>query len=188
MSTSGIINTTFNNPSARVEMDYYPTPPEATSPLLAFLSSIKLDLGRIWEPACGEGDISDVLIHHGYNVYSSDIRDTGYGAPNIDYLQSTVHWKYTIITNPPFSLAEEFIKKSMSANIVCMLLKANYFHAAKRIALFNKFTPAYILPLTFRPNWMFKTKKSSSPTMDVSWYVWVKGSISCQYIPISKIV
>jgi hypothetical protein len=51
-----------------------------------------------------------------------------------------------------------------------MLLKSQYWHAAKRHQLFNTHTPAYILPLTWRPDFMFG-ERGGAPTMDVLWTV-----------------
>ena len=35
--------------------------------------------GNIWECACGDGAMSKVMIENGYEVYSSDLIDRGYG-------------------------------------------------------------------------------------------------------------
>jgi len=42
----------------RAAFEFYPTPPEATRALL----SVESFEGDIWEPACGDGAISKVLI------------------------------------------------------------------------------------------------------------------------------
>jgi len=53
----------------RQKDDFYPTPPEGTRALL----SVERFDGSIWEPACGDGAISRVLIEAGYEVVSSDL-------------------------------------------------------------------------------------------------------------------
>ena len=55
--------------------DFYPTPPEATEALLNRCEFNK----DIWEPACGNGAISNVLIRKGHNVTSTDLNDFGFG-------------------------------------------------------------------------------------------------------------
>lgn len=59
----------------RVPHDFYPTPPEAVRALL----SVETFEGSIWEPACGDGAISKVLLDAGHEVVSSDLIDRGYG-------------------------------------------------------------------------------------------------------------
>ena len=59
----------------REENDYYATDPKAVEMLL----DVESFNPRIWECACGEGHISEVLKNHGYNVWSTDLIDRGYG-------------------------------------------------------------------------------------------------------------
>jgi hypothetical protein len=46
----------------------------------------------IWENACGEGHLSKELIKQGYQVYSSDLIDRGYGMNPIDFLGYDKTW------------------------------------------------------------------------------------------------
>ena len=71
-TASRLVGTMVSND--RKENDFYPTPKWATEQLLKYE---KFD-GDIWEPACGDGAISEVLKEHGYTVTSSDIIDRGY--------------------------------------------------------------------------------------------------------------
>jgi len=59
----------------RVSHDFYPTPPEAVRALL----SVETFTGSVWEPACGDGAISKVLIEAGFEVVSTDLIDRGFG-------------------------------------------------------------------------------------------------------------
>lgn len=103
----------------RIQDDFYPTPIEATEKLLQV---IKLD-GDIWECACGDGAISNVLLQHGYRVYSSDLVDRGFGSGNEDFLQSDLKAD-NIVTNPPFKLSLEFALKALQV----VRKKAIFFH------------------------------------------------------------
>lgn len=162
-----------NGAKARKASDLYPTPPEVTVALMRFL---KLPVGTdIWEPARGQGDMVRALADCGMAVYGTDIRD------GIDFLTTrqpgnapAADW---IITNPPFSLADEFIRHAAEiGKPFAMLLKAQYWHAAKRAQLFREIPPSYVLPLTWRPDFLFKErdgKKGASPLMDVMWCVWL---------------
>lgn len=168
-----------NTAYKRNASDFYPTPPEATQALLDFL---EIEEGkRIWEPACGEGHMVDVLEKNGYMVRATDIQ-TG-----TDFLETENNDCDWIITNPPFSLSEQFIRKCAEYHVpFALLLKSQYWHAAKRVSLFNEITPTYILPLTWRPDFLFKTRGKGSPLMDVIWCVWYPGTVSTTYIPLVK--
>jgi hypothetical protein len=130
----------------------------------------------IWEPACGDGAMAKVLARHAKDVISSDLReDCGYGQGGINFLEPTSRdrWNWDwIITNPPFNLAEAFIRKSLLvAPNVAVLLKSQYWHAASRLPLFTEHQPQWILPLTWRPAFL-EEERGSSPLMDVIWVVW----------------
>ena len=158
-----------NSARGRRQADFYPTPPEATVALLQFLNLPKNT--TIWEPAAGEGDMSDVLQTCFETVYTTDILD------GTDFLKSSIDAADWIITNPPFSLAEDFIRHAAKIEKpFAMLLKSQYWHASKRLALFEDIPPSYILPLTWRPDFFFKEREngnSGSPLMDVMWCVWL---------------
>ena len=165
----------------RRSLDFYPTPPEVTIALMEFL---KLDHCKIWECASGNGAMSDVLKMYGHDVIETDL-NTG-----TDYLEA----KYdvdAIITNPPFNLSAKFIEKALGeANIVAMVLKSQYWHAKSRFDLFNKYRPSYILPLTWRPDFLYQERerggKKGAPTLEIIWTVWIKGNTNCEYIPLPK--
>jgi hypothetical protein len=172
----------------RRALDFYPTPIDVTCSLMEFLRANEPEFKKIktiHEPACGTGDMAKIFKVFGYEVTASDINeDTGYGTGGIDFLNEVATQREAIITNPPFNLAEKFILKSLQeAPVVGMLLKSQYWHAKSRYNLYINNPPAYILPLTWRPDF---SATGGSPTMDVSWTIWIKGNTSCKYIPIGK--
>ena len=129
----------------RQDKDFYPTPPECTIALLDFLESKMLlrKTDSIWECACGNHAMVDVMRERGYNVHASDI------ITGIDYLECNLLEPYDwIITNPPFVVSQQFIEKSIEHNKpFAMLLKSQYWHSAKRRKLFEEHPPLYVLPL-----------------------------------------
>lgn len=180
----------------RRELDYYPTPKNVTHALMKFLHKecewhFDTPL-KIWEPACGEGAMSDVIKEYGHDVYSSDISFMGYGLQGVDFLTDFRSGFDAIITNPPFNLSESFIRKSLKeARIVAMLLKSQYWHAKTRYNLFNDIPPQFVLPLTWRPDFLEHERKQGDekarPTMEVTWTVWIKGTHKeTRYIPLLK--
>ncbi len=164
----------------RRALDFYPTPPEVTVALMKF---IKLDRCTVWECAAGNGAMANVIKTFGHTVIETDIL-TGN-----DFLKTNIEAD-AIITNPPFNLSDLFIEKAVKeSGVVCMLLKSQYWHARKRYDLFKIATPAYILPLTWRPDFLQHERKDGSkgsPTMEVIWTVWEKGSNEAKYIPLLK--
>lgn len=158
--------------------DFYPTPPEATIALLDFLESKMLlrKTDRIWECACGNNAMVDVIRNRGYHVIATDI-STGH-----DYLTTDVETEW-IITNPPFILSQKFIERSIAnGKPFAMLLKSQYWHSAKRRKLFTDHPPMYVLPLTWRPD--FSGKGNSM--MDVMWCVWIGDATFTIYQPLPK--
>lgn len=123
----------------RRERDFYPTPPDCTEALLDYLSVRPKPLGKAWECAAGDGHISRVLRRYGYEVVESDIQ-TGTDFLTADLPQGA-EW---IITNPPFNLAEAFIKHALSFEIPCaFLLKSQFWHSKKRYPLFCSAPPIF---------------------------------------------
>lgn len=156
------------NPSGkRSETDFYPTPSEVTTALLRVLDLPKNTV--IWEPACGEMDMVSAMQSAGYSVVATDIV---YGQ---DFLTEPLPECDWIITNPPFSVSEKFIERCAEhGKPFALLLKSQYWHSQRRYGLFQKIRPVYVMPLTWRPDFLFKKPgKRSAPLMDVQWCVWV---------------
>ena len=113
------------------------------------------------------GHIVNVLSENGYKVIATDIQ-TG-----TDFLTAENKDCDWIITNPPFSLAEQFIERCANANVpFALLLKAHFWNAKRRLALFEKYPPAIVSPLTWRPDFMMGQRGGGSPLLDVCWCVW----------------
>jgi hypothetical protein len=106
----------------RVKDDFYATPLSATEALLKH----EIFRGGIWEPACGDGAISEPLKQAGYSVYSTDLIDRGYGDAHFDFLNS---WRNcdNIVTNPPFKIGTKFTLHALAV-------------AKRKVAIFNKLT------------------------------------------------
>lgn len=162
--------------------DFYPTPPEAVEALLQSKWKPAPEF-RVWEPACGDGAISRLLVANGYNVLSSDVVDRGYGEV-ADFLAGTRALASQILTNPPFKLAEEFIRHGFKLGVAYQahLLKAQFWNAASRLRLFKEHPPAAVLPLT----WRLDFTGGGAPTMDCCWVVWMGWEGSTVFEPLAK--
>lgn len=154
--------------------DFYPTPPEATRALL----KVEKFGHVIWEPACGDGAISEVLFSSGYDVVSTDLNSHGYGKPDIDFLKTDLPYANTIITNPPFTLAEEFIEHAHKLKVVKMalLLKLSALEGRRRSEVMRKTHLTRIHVFENRLTMTRNGEKSKNGGMIAfAWFVWEHG-------------
>ena len=185
---SGQQLTNSSSTNSRRAGDYYSTPEEATVALLRVVNIHKSKV--IWEPASGSGAITNILIREGFGTVASDIAPQMIAIERdfLTFLAPQGHW---IITNPPFSLAGDFISHAFSLfdyglEGFAMLLKSQFWHASKRLALFRTTKPAMILPLTWRPDFL-AGERGGSPVMEVAWTVWLRGHYGeTRYIPVPR--
>lgn len=166
---------------ARKPADLYPTPVDCTYSLIPHIAHLLPPDASIWEPACADGQMVDPLRQYGYRVMATDLRpDIKGGQGGVDFLVpgSLYHSQQydAIMTNPPFSVADQFIRRALEhAPVVVMLLKAQYWNTKNRKALFRETKPYMELNLTWRPAFLAK-ERGNSPLMDCMWVVWVRGN------------
>ena len=163
--------------------DYYATEPKA----LELLLELETFSPYVWECACGEGHLSEVLKSHGYKVKSSDIVNRGYvGTETLDFLKVKKEdikqdFSRDIITNPPYKYAKEFVEHaleiSMDSTKIAMFLKVQFLEGKARRELFKKNPPKVIYVSSSRlvcaPNGDFKNAPSSA--VAYAWFIWEKG-------------
>lgn len=167
-----------NHKYDREECDLYTTPKIAVDKLL----EAERFSHTIFEPCCGTGSISDVLINNGYEVICNDIIDRGYDKQTsiCDYLKLSVKNSCDIITNPPYSLAEQFVRKSLEISDegtkIAMLLKLTFLEGQKRRKLFDVFPPSrvYVFSKRIRCNKGGQESEEQSAVC-YAWFIWVKG-------------
>jgi phage N-6-adenine-methyltransferase len=155
------------------DFNFYPTPPWVTEELLR-----REKFGSVvWEPACGDGAISKVLEAEGYTVHSSDIKDRGFGEV-LDFFkaQRTVE---SIVTNPDYSRAEEFVRKALASTTykVAMFLRASFFESQRRAPLFAEHPPKRIYVFARRVSLFPGGERgdSSGGQAMYAWFVWEHG-------------
>lgn len=168
----------------REENDFYATHPDTTRLFIEKIRKDNIQIGLdIWEPACGKGHMAEVLKEYGYNVYSTDLINRGYG--NIqDFLSSKVeNYNGTIITNPPFNLAKEFAYKGLNilceGGYLCLLLKIQFLEGKERKKIFEKFPPKFIYIYSGRQQCSLNAEfdKYNAKTQAYIWIIWQKGYI-----------
>lgn len=157
--------------------DYYPTPPEATRALLRKEAAWINISGpsAVWEPCGRGGAIIRELRAAGFDTVGSDIvPDPAHGVIEADLLRIERKMARKVVTNPPFTLAAEMINHlwgRLGVDYLAMLVKAQFWHADERRALFRTHRPARIWAMTWRPDFM----GLGAPTMDCIWVVWQRG-------------
>ena len=166
-------------PLAERRGDCYDTPPVAVTALL----KVERLPHRIWEPACGTGNIVRVLRAAGHEVIATDLNDRGcpgsqsgldfllLGGPRIDC--------DGVVTNPPFMVAEQFVAAALDrAPYVAMLLRLAFFESERRSEILERRGLARIhcfaerLPMMHRQDWEGRNANSG---MAFAWFVWARG-------------
>ena len=105
----------------RAGHDFYATPAWVTEALLRHVRF----RGRVWEPCCGDGAMSSVLAGHGYDVFSTDLVDRGFGEPGVDFLTSHAvpSGCRSIVTNPPYGDSGSHTEQSRSPTAMLTFLR-----------------------------------------------------------------
>jgi hypothetical protein len=184
-----IIDAPRPNEAGRVQppgdLDYSPTPPWATR---ALIEHVFVHLARrghckfqkVWEPACGEGHIAEVLGEYFQHVYASDLHPWGYGDIG-DFLTEHLEEFDWIITNPPFEdRVIKFIAHALdlAGTGVAMFLQLRYLEGIGRYEqIFRDRPPTIIAPFVERvPLVMGRYDPQASTTTAFMWLVWIKGA------------
>lgn len=172
-----------NTSSRREENDYYATNPDTTR---LFLDTFKEDFGKnILEPACGEGHLAEVLKEYfpESNIDCIDLIDRSYGIGGVDFLTYNTDRKYdTVITNPPFKYAKEFILKGLelSNKYTIMLCKIQLLEGVSRKEMFKDTPLKWVyIHSTRQATWkngksVDENGKKWATTMCLAWFIWEK--------------
>lgn len=175
-------------PENRATGDYYTTDPTAVE---QFINHYRKHIGefactfygKIWEPACGCGNISQVLESNGFQVISTDLYDRGYGESGIDFLTAYLPDEVvTIITNPPYALADEFVKHAMDVLPIggryFALMNLSYLAGQKRFKeIYNN---GYLRAIHVYPHRIncYKNNENTghSSPVNYAWFEYLKRS------------
>jgi hypothetical protein len=124
------------------------------------------------EPCRGDGAIANLIPPH-VEQHWAEIED------GRDYLEHAWRDLDLIITNPPFSLALEFLTKSLrEARTVCYLLRLNFLGSGCRQSWWNSNRPTHVLPLAQRPRFALnKHGKLGSDATEYAWFCWDRGGL-----------
>lgn len=161
----------------REKDDFYRSPPRVTNALLA-VEKIGL---AVWDPACGDGAISNVLLSSGRSVISTDLIDRGFGTSGRDFLMEQELLAPSVVTNPPFKLADEFALHALSlgAQQVAIFQRTAWLEGTKRYGrLWREHPPIRVWVFSSRvPLWRGDdpNQKDTGGVMSLAWFVWERG-------------
>ena len=140
--------------------DFYPTPTWCYENLDINWSQFS----TAHEPCCGDGRIIDWLEEQGVPTTYSEINE------ELDFFE----WNEEvdlILTNPPFSLAQEFIDHALPrAQTTIMLMRINYLGSIKRHEWWKEKCPTALYVLSKRPSFT----GAGTDATEYCWYVWDK--------------
>lgn len=154
-----------NRNANRIAQDAYQTPPHCIDPMLPYIDFRPGDV--VMEPCRGGGNIYR-RIPPFCELRWCEIQE------GRDYLTGWRDGAVDIIwTNPPFSLATEFLEKSLGeARTVIYLLRLNFLGSQKRKEFWNKNRPSHLFVLSRRPSFTGGGKTDST---EYGWFVWDCG-------------
>jgi hypothetical protein len=175
-----------NSATERADNDFYTTDPQSVKIFLdKYIKDGENLEGSIYECSCGTGNISEVIKEYYPNneLFSSDLIDRGYGYGNIDFLNYEYKRKFdTIITNPPFSLINDFIKRGLELTnrYLIYFAKIQILEGEDRVG-FLKNTPLKYIYVNKKRQATWKNNEPLDPngkkwatTMMMCWFVWDK--------------
>ncbi|WP_065187819.1 DNA methyltransferase [Shewanella woodyi] len=160
------MSSTIGNKVAR---DNYPTPVNTVEALLNNLTLRPND--KFLEPCRGTRNIFDRISLPSSQKYWAEIEE------GVDYLSTNFGQQDVIITNPPFSLTIEFIKKSLSElapdGTLAYLQRVNFLGSKCRVDFWEEIgfpnkTPV-IIP---RPRFV----NGGSDSCEYMWMIWDRGN------------
>jgi hypothetical protein len=170
--------------------DYYVTPQKPIRDLLDAIKKEGLDImGRILDPCAGGDDINDMSYPKaiGVEMTTMDIRDTSRASIKGDFINYDFGGdKFdVVITNPPFNIAEDIIRKAMlvtkDGGYVIMLLRLNFFGSKKRKAFWEDNMP--MLTFVHRERISFTGGQTDSiEYMHCVWQVGTKNNYTKLFI------
>lgn len=137
------------------QLNFFPTPPWATRAGAELLLQMDPSAEFVWDPACGQGHMSETLKEYFPMVGASDVHGYTPSTMRVDWLDEAA-WDVAagmempdwIMSNPPFSLAEDFITRGLqrASRGVAVLVRLAFLETAGRYALHtNSVAPLSLL-------------------------------------------
>ncbi|MEM3264787.1 MAG: class I SAM-dependent methyltransferase [Thermoplasmata archaeon] len=148
-------------PKKKGSPDNFQTPAIAILPLIPYLKRE----WTIWECAQGKGNLTKALEKEGFRVIGSDIID------GVDFLKSNVNYVFDcIITNPPYSLKDEFLERAYEiGKPFALLMPLTALEGKKRQGLYKRYGLQLML-LNRRINFETPSGNGSGSWFATAWF------------------
>ncbi len=163
-----------------IEAEMFETDEWAVESLL----DVELLTPLVIDPCCGRGVLGQAAARRGYCVESFDLYDWGFGQTGQDFLTWSDAPKadFTILMNPPFSRACDFVRHAVSLNprkIVCFQRFA-WWESGDRSAFWAEHRPARVHICRSRATcWRLDIapadRKGRGSSTAHAWFVWERG-------------
>ena len=154
--------------------DLYSTPESAIAMLLKHVQLPK----RIWEPAAGKFAISNYLQECGFEVNSTSL-ETGE-----NFLEHKPRFRWdAIVTNPPFSIKNDFIERCVHwKKPFYLLMPLAALEGARRQAVWEKCSLTIVIP-NYRIDYIRFDGEHTNPNMSSAWFcVDPKGEVGTKVV------
>jgi hypothetical protein len=136
--------------------------------------------GLIWDPACGLCTIPKAAREARLSSYASDIAENGEGTRQDFLAASPPAVPFSVVTNPPFRLAREFVERAFNLNATkaAILFPVACLNAASRWLI--PLPLARVLLLTPRPSMppgevILRGEKPQGGRVDFAWLVFTQS-------------
>lgn len=154
---------------AKVPQESYPTPARHVDALMCAIQPRPGDL--FLEPCRGNGVISDRIRLPEYQKLWAELRE------GVDYLTTPFPQCDLIVTNPPFTLTKDFLRKSFSElapdGTLIYLQRVNYLGSIDRVPFWAEIGFPEKTPILIpRPRFV----GGGSDSCEYMWMIWDRGN------------
>lgn len=171
-------------------LDDFPSPPWSGRALcvhvLPQFIAEPLDTLTVWEPAANRGYLAKPFAEFFGNVIGSDIHDYGAGYDVLDFLMPIVPASVPdlILTNPPFRLATQFVRRAMSVSRLgcAVLVRGTWMETLERYNLFQEYPPTVVAQFVERvPMVKGRYDPKASTATAYAWVVFLHGQTDTRW-------